>query len=375
LEPYEKIYVAKAFLETTHGQIACVNCHGGNPDDSDWQTAHEGLVKDPTYPDPEAACGECHPDISASAPASRHYTIAPLIQSIMTRVGSSAPAKVQKAMAVAGQRHCSQCHASCGQCHVSRPEYVNGGFLAQHRFQKTPPMETTCASCHGGRIFGEFTGLNRKIAADTHYEDAEMSCMDCHEADQMHAAAEAGVTRHQSARRPRCDACHPEAAAEDSQQPAHRIHRRKVACQVCHAQPVKQCYGCHVGTDDKGIAYYKCRKTELDFKIGRNPQPSAQRPYNFTVQRHPPIVPQTFDYYRPGALVAFAQSPTWKECAPHSIQRITVQNKACNNCHGNRDLFLDKNDMADWEVAANVAVVVSDDQVPPVPSADALPPN
>ena len=54
---------------------------------------------------------------------------------------------VRAALETARDKHCSQCHASCGQCHVSRPDYVNGGFLAQHRFQKTPPMETTCASC------------------------------------------------------------------------------------------------------------------------------------------------------------------------------------------------------------------------------------
>ena len=51
MEPYEKIYVAKAFLETEHGQIDCIDCHGGNPSDPNWQTAHEGLVKDPTDPE------------------------------------------------------------------------------------------------------------------------------------------------------------------------------------------------------------------------------------------------------------------------------------------------------------------------------------
>lgn len=374
MELYEKIYVASAFMETEHGQLACVDCHGGNPDDPNWQTAHDGLVKDPTFPDPEKACGECHPDITAVASTSLHYTIAPLGRSIQRRMGP-APEKVQKAMATASERHCGQCHASCGQCHVSRPDYVNGGFLSQHRFQKTPPMETTCASCHGGRIFGEFTGLNRKIAADTHFEDAEMTCMDCHKADQMHASAGGSPTRYQSSLRPRCEACHPEAAAEDSERPAHKIHRRKVACQVCHAQPVKQCYGCHVGTDKKGIAYFKCRKTELDFKIGRNPEPTPERPYAYTVKRHPPIVPETFDYYIPAALKAFAQSPTWKECAPHSIQRVTVQNKSCKNCHGNRALFLDVKDLAEWEITANAAVVVRDDQLPPTLGADAQPPN
>jgi thiosulfate/3-mercaptopyruvate sulfurtransferase len=374
LEPYEKIYVAKAFLETEHGQIDCIDCHGGNPNDPDWQTAHEGLVKDPTDPDPQKACGECHPGISADAPQSLHYTIAPIGQSITRRMGP-ADAKVQAALATARERHCSQCHASCGQCHVSRPNYVNGGFLAQHRFQKTPPMETTCASCHGGRVFGEFTGLNKKIAADTHFEDAEMTCMDCHKAAQMHASADDAAPPSQPTRRPRCATCHPEAEAEDSDRPAHQIHRRKVACQVCHAQAVKQCYGCHVGTDAKGIAYFKCRKTALGFKIGRNSKPTPDRPYAYAVKRHPPITPETFDYYSPAALKQFAQVPTWKECYPHTIRRITSQNRSCNNCHGNRDLFLDVADLADWEVEANAGVVVPGDQLPSTLADEMLPPN
>jgi thiosulfate/3-mercaptopyruvate sulfurtransferase len=373
LEPYEKIYVAKSFLDSDHGQIACVDCHGGNPEDSNWQTAHEGLIEDPTFPDPETACGECHPDISAGAAKSLHYTIAPIGKAIARRMGSADP-KVQAAMETARERHCSQCHASCGQCHVSRPNYVNGGFLAQHQFQK-PPMETTCASCHGGRIFGEFTGLNKDLAADTHFENEEMTCMDCHKAGQMHAPAEEGVNRQASATRPRCEGCHPEAAAEDAEIPSHQIHRDKVACQVCHAQPIKQCYGCHVGTDAKGIAYFKCKKTVLDFKIGRNSRPTPENPYAFTVQHHPPVVPETFDFYSPGAFKDFAQHPTWTNAAPHTIRRITPQNKTCNNCHGRRELFLDAKDLDAAEVAANAAVVVPDDQIPSVLEADALPPN
>jgi hypothetical protein len=374
LEPSEKIYVAKAFLDSEHGRIACVDCHGGNPEDPNWQTAHDGLIKDPTFPDPEGACGECHPDISAGVSQSLHYTIAPIGSAIARRMGP-ADAKVQAVMETARERHCSQCHASCGQCHVSRPDYVNGGFLAQHRFRKTPPMQTTCASCHGGRIFGEFTGLNKDLAADTHFEDGEMTCMDCHTAGQMHAAAGEGVTRQASAKRPRCEDCHPETAAEDAPAPSHRIHRGKVACQVCHAQPIKQCYSCHVGTDAKGIAYFKCKKTVLDFKIGRNPRPTPEHPYTFTVKHHPPVVPETFDFYSPGALKNFAQYPTWTDAAPHSIRRLTPQNTACNNCHGRRELFLDVKDLDAWEIAANAEVVVPDDQIPSVLGADALPPK
>lgn len=362
MEPYEKIYVSAAFLSDAHGQIGCTACHNGDPESSDWQTAHRGIVKDPTYPDPEKACGKCHPEVAASAAASLHYSIAPIGLAIKKRMGAVSAA-VQSAMDDAGRKHCSQCHASCGQCHISRPDYVNGGFLAQHRFQKTPPMETTCASCHGGRVFGEFTGLNAKVPADTHFKAAEMTCMDCHNAAQIHAPAKGITTRFQTPRRPRCENCHTEAAGgEDSK--THQTHQGRVACQVCHARAVKNCYGCHVGTDAKGLTYYKNSKTVLDFKIGRNPAPTPNRPYSFVVVRHPPIVPETFDHYVKRGLAQFDAAPTWKLDAPHTIQRLTPQNSACNNCHGNRQLFLSPSDLAAWEVGANAGVVVSDDTLP-----------
>lgn len=362
MEPYEKIFVSRSFLESEHGQMECTACHGGDAASHDWQTAHVGLVKDPTYPSPEKACGECHPDITATAVTSLHYTIAPLGQAIERRMGSASPWN-RAALEDARQKHCSQCHASCGQCHVSRPNYVKGGFLAQHRFQKTPPMETTCASCHGGRVFGEFTGQNAKVPADTHFENGEMTCRDCHGADRIHAAAEGVATRFQSRQRPRCESCHPQEAGNAISE-THRTHRQKVACQVCHAREIKNCFGCHVGTDARGLTYYKCKQTRLDFKIGRNPNPSPDRPFNFVVVRHIPIVPDTFADYAPSALAQFNARPTWKMDAPHTISRRTPQNAACNNCHGNRRLYLAPTDLAPWEERANRQVIVPEKNLP-----------
>jgi thiosulfate/3-mercaptopyruvate sulfurtransferase len=363
LEPYEKIFVSPDFLVSDHGQIGCPRCHGGDPASHDWQTAHEGLTKDPTYPAPQQACGECHAEIAASAPESLHYTIAPIGRSIQRRRGVAA-AVVQDALARAHRNHCAQCHASCGQCHVSRPTYVDGGFLAGHLFQKSPPMETTCAGCHGGRVFAEFTGLNAKLKADVHFDAAEMKCDDCHDADQIHAASAQGATRFEAPSRPRCEECHAE-SARGADSAIHGDHCSTVACQVCHALPIKHCFGCHVGTDADGLAYYKCQRTLLGFKIGRNPRVTAGRPHTYVVLRHAPIVPQTFDAYAPSALKAFATVPTWKPSAPHTIQRRTPQNSSCNTCHGNRELFLGPADLAAWEVTANSAVVVPTELLPP----------
>jgi thiosulfate/3-mercaptopyruvate sulfurtransferase len=55
---------------------------------------------------------------------------------------------------------------------------------------------------------------------------------------------------------------------------------------------------------------------------------------------------------------------TWKRASPHNIQRRTWQAATCNNCHGNRALFLAAGDVQDYERQANAKVVVPDGKVP-----------
>jgi thiosulfate/3-mercaptopyruvate sulfurtransferase len=363
LELYEKIYVKTSFLETDHGQIACEDCHGGDPQDPDWQTAHKGIVKDPTFPNADQACGECHEEIVATAKKSLHYTLAPFDRTIEARANKKDP-KVFEKVCQAKDTHCKACHASCGQCHVSRPDYVKGGFLNRHLFKKTPPMDTTCASCHGGRVHAEFTGTRKGFAADVHFDKEEMTCMDCHSAGEMHADAKGVANRFELPERPRCTQCHEEVVSAEPKTEAHKLHRDKVACQVCHAQANKNCFVCHVGTDKKGLKYFKNKATKILFKIGRNPDKTKDRPYDYVVLRHPPANPGLFDFYVEKGLPNFDLLPTWKLDTPHNIQRITAQNKQCNNCHGNASLFLSKGDMDAWEHKANAEVIVPEAKIP-----------
>ena len=100
------------------------------------------------------------------------------------------------------------------------------------------------------------------------------------------------------------------------------------------------------------------------FKIGLNPAKSEKRPFNFVVVRHPPVTPQTFDTYVKNGLAHFDDLPTWKPSFPHNIRRITRQNQKCNNCHGNKSIFLSNTDLADWEILANGGVVVPENRIP-----------
>lgn len=53
-----------------------------------------------------------------------------------------------------------------------------------------------------------------------------------------------------------------------------------------------------------------------------------------------PADPGMFDFYGKGGFTNFGDVPTWKRAPPHNIRRRTRQAANCNNCHGNRGLFL-----------------------------------
>ena len=362
MELYEKIYVAPAFLKTEHGEISCQGCHGGNPDDGNWQTAHQDLVKDPSFLSADRICGECHPDITASAVKSLHYTLTPMYEAVRKR---SAPGDAQAWDGLNGamERHCGVCHASCGQCHVSRPDYVKGGSLSKHVFVKTPSMDTICAACHGGRVYAEFTGDNEDLSPDLHLEDEEMACTDCHSGDEMHADGTGVDNRYELSRKPSCRQCHEGVFSTKGTNRAHTSHKGKLDCRVCHAQAYKNCFSCHVGRDKKGLPYFKCKKTGYDFKIGLNPEKTESRPYEFVLVRHVPVVLDTFKFYGV-ELDRFDAHPTWKPASPHTVLKTTPQNETCNNCHGNASLFLGAGDLAGHELTANKKIIVPLERVP-----------
>ncbi|NOR55836.1 MAG: c-type cytochrome [Sulfurovum sp.] len=124
------------------------------------------------------------------------------------------------------------------------------------------------------------------VEPDVHFE-AGMHCLDCHKND-MHGDGTSYTSRGDVKGRPQCTDCHD--ALPNSSTPQHNTLHKNVSCQVCHAQPYQNCFG-------------------------KNQMPN-------------------FDKY-----------PTWKTIAPHNIRRITPQNSSCQNCHGNKKLFLQKEDL------------------------------
>jgi hypothetical protein len=363
LEPYEQVLIDDEFLEEDpHGEIACENCHGGNPQASRMKAAHKDLVPDPTYPDPSKTCGECHEEIVARNTSSVHITLNPYKHIIGMR--ASTKKGVRKKVSKAMDTHCFTCHSSCGQCHVSRPDSVEGGFVQGHLFLKTPPMDTNCTSCHGSRVEMEYLGKNQGIPGDVHYTKRGMQCIACHTGEEMHGMGKDYTYRYDVENAPRCEGCHEDAVSPKADIKTHRIHNGKVSCHVCHSVAYKHCYNCHVGKDAKGLPYFKTDKTELTFKIGLNPYPSKNRPFKFVTLRHVPTSKGIFDFYVKDGLTNFDVLPTWKLATPHNIQRKTPQTESCKSCHGKNELFLIEQDVTPEERAANKGVIVPEDAIP-----------
>ncbi len=362
LAPHEKLFVDTDFLEEdgNHGSIDCHRCHGGDPKDPDWRTAHKDLIKDPTYPDSESACGDCH-DVE-NYKKSLHVSLEPYRVTMKTRGGNDKAA--HKKLDKAFDTYCGQCHASCGGCHISRPASADGGLLDGHIFQKQPPMKQTCTACHGSRIGKEYFGENEGLKPDIHHEKY-MKCGKCHTAHEMHGDGKAYEHRYEVENGPKCEDCHKEIYGDHSENvKIHTTHRDKTSCFVCHSQSYMNCSTCHMGNDQQGNGFFKTEPSWMDFKIGLNPSISDKHPEKFVTLRHVPVGRDSFKFYGEDDLKDFDAVSTWKMTTPHNIRRKTVQNESCNACHGNLSLFLINKDVEEEEKKANKSVIVGRDLIP-----------
>jgi len=360
LEAWEKVFVGDAFLVSVHNVQNCIGCHGGVEGVDDKDAAHEGVVRDPVEAS-ERVCGICHVDATEHAVTSLHQNLTGYQTALTARGADFTDPHMEEAF----DNHCSDCHTTCGQCHISRPTALGGGLLKGHEVKEVASMKDTCTACHSARVANEYQGKNEGVEGSVHWLEEGMSCFDCHDTSQYHGDGTEYAHRYEGAPGVNCLDCHPEVAPDQSEIEEHIIHADKVACEVCHASgPYKSCYNCHVALDDKGLPYYKTDSSELTFEIGRNPIKSEDRPWDYVLVRHVPVAADTFAFYGDDLLPDFDNVPTWKYATPHNIQRVTAQNESCESCHGNPDLFLTADDVAANEMVANADVIV--EQVPPI---------
>jgi len=362
MKAWNKVFIggtnAQKFLNSSHGKLKCIACHGGVEPAIDKTTAHTGNFNSSPSKNAAVNCGSCHPSIASKDTASLHTHGFGQKYMVALRSNFAGYENYPEQLKIGYDKNCGKCHSSCGECHIMRPRQAGGGFLAAHTFQKQPDMRLNCTACHSARVAHAYFGEGFGTRPDVHYLKLPGGqCTNCHSADEMHGNGTIYTQRYKYPKKPTCEICHAEKATAN---PYHIRHWNDLACQICHSQEYQNCGSCHVDTGVRNGPY-------MGFKIGSNTMPEIKR-FKFVVVRNAPYAPDTWNNYGVSLAVNFDVAPTFKLASPHNIMRWTPRTevetgKPCfNACHiidgRNKQWYLFKNDLKSWEVAANQTVVV-----------------
>lgn len=370
-----------ADVDAPHSMVGCVSCHGGT-EPAEFEAAHDtanGFLRDPSV-NAEQFCAPCHADIVERNATSMHTNLWGEQAAIAQRqLGGEAthsdfetcPAELTDGF----DSECMNCHTTCGQCHVSRPNSVNGGFIDSHRFSKTPHQKDNCMACHGSRIGVEFTGELEGNAPDLHYLKA-MKCWDCHSED-LHGDGTVYESRYHVADLPTCGDCHDDTRLANSWHVMHWPGEGTgLSCYVCHSQPYNNCDNCHTdGEWKQGLHGYR---EYTEFRIGYNYNQELHDG-KWTLVRHIPISRDSYEPWGHDELAHYDDRPTWEYTSPHNIRLVTAQagtsseGTCYGNCHldgegggENVDLYLWRSfvDSVYSDEAESNSRVVVDDHLP-----------
>ena len=254
----------QSHMDPSHA-LACVRCHGGNPETDDQNQAHVNLIKDPgDLRVVEKTCGKCHPDQARRVkrspmalaprminhtrfafggqeqPAPRHAVID--FESLAQVPSSARSGNLGDDLL---RRSCLRCHLytsgstrwgehrgqGCSACHVAYP-HSSDGKPRSHALVRNAGM-TACLKCHNANHVGaDFVGLFEKdyhrgfrspivagkqpptiygveqhrLMPDLHFS-AGMQCTDCHTSDEIHGNGEMPAST-ESQVRISCAGCH-----------------------------------------------------------------------------------------------------------------------------------------------------------------------
>jgi hypothetical protein len=307
-----------------HFAEGCASCHRGDEKAASRDKAHAGLVKRPSSD--LKVCGKCHEKIADTYKGSLHFTAAGLRQGVS---GRFSPRELKIFDEKVFQQSCRSCHASCGDCHVMSPKIggVTTGLLKNHQFVAKDDGKT-CAMCHGGRVYPEFTG-DLGGSADVHYQKG-MTCLNCHKKMEFHGTGTIYQAKAEVKEKPACVNCHkPGSEKTEKAKASHAQHGKKVACQACHSGgSYSNCSGCHLG---KGAT------PKADFNLGLDPSDRK----TLTTLRLVPTVRDTFKSAGI-AMERYDALPNYWGSPVHNIKKRTDRTRSCEACHVGKQGFLTK---------------------------------
>ncbi|MCF8053702.1 MAG: hypothetical protein K9K75_00525 [Deltaproteobacteria bacterium] len=322
-----------------HFAKGCQACHGGNHTAEAKESAHVGLNKKPSRN--LATCGECHKGISEKFSTSLHYTSHGQKMGVKPRFNEGEFKHFEEKIF---EQSCRSCHASCGDCHVKGAPVsgISIGLIEGHKFIRKNE-EKTCAFCHGGRVYTEFTG-EYGGSPDVHFTKG-MQCLDCHQ--QMHGDGTLYNSKQEVKSRPKCSNCHNMAASDLSVRlrTIHGIHQEKASCYACHADGnYRNCYSCHGGHSE----------AQPGFILGKNPRNTGQ----LTTLRVIPTLNDTFT--KQGLNMSnFDALPNYWDSPVHAIKKKTRRTRDCDACHVDRRSFLEEGELIEGGAKANKELIPS----------------
>jgi thiosulfate/3-mercaptopyruvate sulfurtransferase len=373
-EPYDRVYMGgngfESYKQSGHYAIGCVTCHNGTDNTDDKALAHTGdFIAHPSSRADEK-CAPCHESIVENFKTSIHNGTGQK-RKVTIRSGLNGAEDFDKLPAhqIEGYTaNCATCHGTCGNCHVVRPPIAGGGLVSGHNFNKTPDMVNICVSCHVSRGGHAYLGVATGTKPDVHLTDNGFTCLDCHSGGEMHGNGIPVDQRYAYSRLPKCENCH---TGIETANNYHSMHYDDFNCQVCHSQDYNNCGSCHVHGEGARIPSY------LGFKIAGNPIPDVKKDFNMTLVRRTLSAPDTWSNYGVDEYANFAAFPTYNYTSPHNLLRWTsrttvTEGQSCSiNCHVrneggvliNKELYLFKDDLLDWEIEATESITV-DDKLP-----------
>jgi hypothetical protein len=323
-----------------HFQMGCKLCHKGNEKELTKEAAHKGVVKRPS--DNLATCALCHKPVTDTYSKSLHYTTIGQRNGVMPRFSAE---ELKTFDAKVFEKSCRSCHASCGDCHVKAPAVggISIGLIQKHKFVKKDEGKT-CAFCHGGRVYPEYTGEYGGVP-DVHYQKG-MLCMDCHKKSEFHGDGNAYASKQDVKDRPSCRTCHKTGAeANMTARVSHQVHQDKVTCYGCHAgADYRNCQQCHTAT---GAA------SSPQMILGLNPRDKK----TLTTLRLIPTVRDTFA--NAGIKMRnYDALPNYWNTPAHNIRKRTDRTRSCDTCHVDRKNFLTKERLIKDGSVANESLII-----------------
>lgn len=389
LEPWQKVHIRLTGNQTgykdidpIHATISCSGCHNGIDEvvaksqslehrNEAMDIAHSNLIHDPSE-NPESTCGVCHPVHTENNQYSMHTSLWGEQYKVAMRAFGSETLENHPDIQAKFSNECASCHTTCGQCHVSRPNSVHGGFINKHKFQRTPDIKNNCVACHGSRIGVDYYGYNDGEGFIGNLPDVHLTkgknCLFCH-TENFHGdgteEANPPLSRYAVNGIPSCSdpICHGDVSTSNNYHINHwpgNLNDRDLSCFVCHSQKYNNCNSCHtagvwkqnyqpvIGESNVNEGTENYREYP-EFRIAFNPAYGSSGSWSPSLElhsdskwvlvRHSPIVRDTYEPWNSGIndLTNFDSIETWEYTSPHNIRLWTdrTDTTGTQNCFDN----------------------------------------